>query len=194
MPLIVIDAGHGGGNPGASFRGRQEKDDTLALALAVGEILEGNGVSVYYTRTEDVYESPVQKALEGNAVNGDYFLSLHRNAGPYPGQFTGVESLVYSRYGRAGGLAEQINGRLEQMGFANLGVHERSSLAVLRRTEMPAVLVEVGFINTQEDNRLFDERFGDIAQAIADGVLATLADEKIQAAGREIREESQEPI
>lgn len=191
MPLIVIDAGHGGGNPGASFRGRQEKDDTLALALAVGEILERNGISVYYTRTEDVYESPVQKALEGNAVNGDYFLSLHRNAGPYPGQFTGVESLVFSRYGRAGKLAEQINGRLERVGFANLGVHERGGLAVLRRTEMPAVLVEVGFINTEEDNRLLDERFDDVAGAIADGVLATLADEKTQAADREKSEEEQ---
>ena len=191
MPLIVIDAGHGGGNPGASFRGRQEKDDTLALALAVGEILERNGVSVYYTRTEDVYESPVQKALEGNAVNGDYFLSLHRNAGPYPGQFTGVESLVFSRYGRAGKLAEQINGRLERVGFANLGVHERGGLAVLRRTEMPAVLVEVGFINTEEDNRLLDERFDDVAGAIAGGVLATLADEKTQAADREKSEEEQ---
>ena len=194
MPLIIIDAGHGGGNPGASFRGRQEKDDTLALALAVGEILERNGISVYYTRTEDVYESPVQKALEGNAVNGDYFLSLHRNAGPYPGQFTGVESLVFSRYGRAGKLAEQINGRLERVGFANLGVYERVGLAVLRRTEMPAVLVEVGFINTEEDNRLLDERFDDVAGAIAGGVLATLADEKTQAADREKSEEGQKSV
>ena len=194
MPLIIIDAGHGGGNPGASFRGRQEKDDTLARALAVGEILERNGISVYYTRTEDVYESPVQKALEGNAVNGDYFLSLHRNAGPYPGQFTGVESLVFSRYGRAGKLAEQINGRLERVGFANLGVYERVGLAVLRRTEMPAVLVEVGFINTEEDNRLLDERFDDVAGAIAGGVLATLADEKTQAADREKSEEGQKSV
>ena len=44
MALIVIDAGHGGGNPGAVYEGRQEKDDTLALALEVGRILEQNGV------------------------------------------------------------------------------------------------------------------------------------------------------
>ena len=48
------------------------------------------------------------------------------------------------------------------------------NLAVLNRTQMPAVLVEAGFINTDADNRLFDERFGDMAQAIADGILATL--------------------
>lgn len=177
MPLIVIDAGHGGNNPGASYQGRQEKDDALALSLAVGKILEENGVSVYYTRTEDVYESPVQKALEGNAVRADYFVSLHRNAGLYPGRFTGVESLVYSRYGRAGRLAEAINRKLEQVGFANLGVSERKNLAVLRRTEMPAVLVEVGFINTEEDNRLFDARFEDAARAVADAILETVDSE-----------------
>ena len=92
MALIVIDAGHGGGNPGAVYEGRQEKDDTLALALEVGRILEQNGVEVYYTRTGDVYESPAQKAEEANAVGGDYFVSIHRNSSPYPNQYTGVET------------------------------------------------------------------------------------------------------
>ena len=66
MALVVMDAGHGGSNPGAVYGGRQEKDDALALTLAVGQILEQNGVEVYYTRTSDVYESPYQKAQEGN--------------------------------------------------------------------------------------------------------------------------------
>ena len=56
MALVVLDAGHGGANPGATYNGRREKDDALALALAVGDILEANGVNVYYTRTTDVYE------------------------------------------------------------------------------------------------------------------------------------------
>lgn len=174
MPLVVIDAGHGGGNFGAVYQGRQEKDDTLALALEVGRILEENGVNVYYTRTDDVYESPVQKAMEGNAVGADYFVSIHRNAGTYPNQFTGVVSLVYSSYGEAARLADNINTQLEQVGFENLGVTERPDLAVLRRTQMPAVLVEVGFINTDADNRLLDQRFDEVAQAIADGILKTL--------------------
>lgn len=174
MALVVIDAGHGGGNPGAVYNGRQEKDDVLALALAVGEILEQNGVQVYYTRTSDVYESPYQKAMEGNAVNADYFVSLHRNSSPYPNQYTGVETLVYNRYGEAARLAYNINSRLVDIGFENQGVNERQNLVVLNRTQMPAVLVEVGFINTDADNQLFDERFDEIAQAIADGILATV--------------------
>lgn len=174
MALVVIDAGHGGNNPGAVYQGRQEKRDALALALAVGQILEENGVEVYYTRTTDVYESPEQKAQEGNAVQGDYFVSIHRNSSPYPNQYTGVETLVYNRYGKAASLAGNINARLEQVGFENQGVNERPDLVVLNRTQMPAVLVEVGFINTDADNRLLDERFQETARAIAEGILATV--------------------
>lgn len=174
MALVVLDAGHGGSNPGAVYRGRQEKDDALALALAIGQILEANGVDVYYTRTTDLYESPERKVMEGNAVNADYFVSLHRNSSPYPNQYTGVESLVYSRYGEAARLADNINIRLEEVGFVNQGVNERQNLVVLNRTEMPSVLVEVGFINTDADNRLLDQRFQETARAIAEGILATV--------------------
>ena len=121
MAMVVIDAGHGGNNPGAVYNGRQEKDDTLALSLAVGRILEQNGVDVYYTRTTDVYESPTRKAQEGNAVKGDYFVSIHRNSSPYPNQYAGVETLVYNQYGEAARLANNINSQLEQVGFENQG-------------------------------------------------------------------------
>lgn len=174
MALIVLDAGHGGANPGAVYNGRQEKDDALELTLAIGAILEENGVDVYYTRTTDIYESPYQKAVEGNQAGGDYFISIHRNSSPYPNQYSGVESLVYSRYGAAARMAYNINARLEQVGYINLGVNERPNLVVLNSTTMPAVLVEVGFINTEADNILFDERFNDTARAIADGILQTL--------------------
>ena len=174
MALVVIDPGHGGSNPGAVYMGRQEKDDVLALSLAVGQILEDNGVQVYYTRTTDIYESPTQKALEGNAVGADYFVSIHRNASPYPNQYTGIETLVYNRYGEAARLARNINARLEQIGFVDQGVNERTDLVVLNRTDMPAVLVEVGFINTDADNALFDLEFEAIAEAIAYGILESL--------------------
>ncbi len=174
MALVVIDAGHGGNNPGAVYQGRQEKGDVLALALAVGKILEENGVDVYYTRTTDVYESPEQKVQEGNAVQGDFFVSIHRNSSPYPNQYSGVETLVYNHYGEAARLARHINARLELVGYEDQGVNERADLVVLNRTQMPAVLVEVGFINTDADNQLLDERFGETARAIAEGILATV--------------------
>lgn len=174
MALVVLDAGHGGENPGAIYMGRQEKDDTLALTLAIGRILEENGVEVYYTRDTDVFETPLQKAQEANQTGADYFVSIHRNSSPMPNQYTGIETLVYNRYGEAARLAYNINEELEEVGFENQGVNERTNLAVLRRTQMPAVLVEVGFINTDADNALLDARFDDVAQAIADGILDTI--------------------
>lgn len=174
MALVVLDAGHGGANPGAVYQGRQEKDDALALTLAIGNILEAEGVDVYYTRTTDVYETPLQKAQEANATGADYFVSIHRNSSPIPNQYTGIESLVYSSYGEAARLAANINEELEEVGYANQGVNQRQNLVVLRRTQMPAVLVEVGFINTDMDNQMFDDTFEETAQAIAKGILETL--------------------
>ncbi|HJD33634.1 MAG TPA: N-acetylmuramoyl-L-alanine amidase [Candidatus Mediterraneibacter tabaqchaliae] len=175
MPYsIMLDAGHGGKDPGAVYNGRQEKDDTLALTLAVGEILQGRGIDVLYTRTTDVYESPYQKAMEANEAGADFFVSIHRNSYPTDNTASGVETLVYDRSGLKLQMAENIDEQLEAIGFVNLGVKERPGLVVLRRTRMPAVLVEAGFINSNTDNQLFDDNFGDIALAIAEGILDTL--------------------
>lgn len=174
MPTVILDAGHGGSDFGATYQGRREKDDTLALTLAIGDILATNGINVLYTRTTDIYETPAAKAAEGNASGADYFISIHRNSSPIPNQYTGIESLVYNRYGTAAEIARNINRSLEAIGFADQGVNERQNLAVLRRTNMPAVLVEVGFINNDRDNALFDARFDEIAQAIADGILESI--------------------
>ena len=175
MPYtIMLDAGHGGRDSGAVYNGRQEKDDSLALTLAVGELLQERGVDVLYTRTTDVYESPYQKAMEANAAGADFFISIHRNSSPEANTYSGVESLVYNKSGIKLEMAENINEQLEAVGFVNLGVKERPGLVVLRRTRMPAVLVEVGFINSDTDNMLFDNNFNDIALGIAEGILDTL--------------------
>ena len=174
MAKIAIDAGHGGSDPGAVFEGRQEKDDNLRLALAVGDILKQNGQEVFFTRTEDVYQTPFQKATAANESGADFLVSLHRNSSPIPNQYTGVETLVYNKAGEKLEMAENINRELEEVGFRNIGVKERPGLVILRRSRMPAVLVEAGFINSEEDNRLFDEEFDRIAQGIAQGILDTV--------------------
>ncbi len=175
MPYsIMLDAGHGGADPGAVYNGRQEKDDNLRLVLAIGEILQNNGIDVLYTRTFDVYETPYQKAMEANNAGVDFFISIHRNSFPTDNVVMGVESLVYDLSGIKYEMAEEINEQLETVGFVNLGVHARPNLVVLKRTKMPAVLVEVGFINSDVDNAIFDANFDDIARAIAEAILDTL--------------------
>ena len=175
MPYsMMLDSGHGGSDPGAVYRGRREKDDTLRLTLAVGEILQENGIEVLYTRTTDVYLSPYERAVEANQAGVDFFLSVHRNSYPTDNEVMGVESLIYDLSGLKYQMAQEINEQLETVGFVDLGVKARPNLVVLKRTKMPAVLVEVGFINSDTDNQLFDDNFQDIAQAIADGILDTL--------------------
>ena len=159
---IALDAGHGGSDPGAVYKGRQEKDDTLDLTLAVGDILNKNGIDVYYTRTTDEYVTPFKKATDANNSGADLFVSIHRNSSENPNQYSGVETLVYSDTGLKAEVARNINNQLEDAGFKNLGVDERKNLVVLKRTKMPAVLVEVGFINNDKDNYLFDEEFDSI--------------------------------
>lgn len=171
---IALDAGHGGSDPGAVYKGRQEKDDTLDLTLAVGDILKKNGIDVYYTRTTDEYETPFKKATDANNSGADLFVSIHRNSSENPNQYSGVETLVYSDTGLKAEVARNINNQLEDAGFKNLGVDERKNLVVLKRTKMPAVLVEAGFINNDKDNYLFDEEFDSIAQAIADRILESI--------------------
>lgn len=181
MPYsIMLDAGHGGVvDPGAVYNGRQEKDDNLRLMLAVGKILAANGIDVLYTRTTDVYQTPFEKARIANQSGADFFISFHRNSSPEANQYNGVETLVYNKTGVKYEMAQNIVGALGELGFREIGVQARPGLVVLRRTRMPAVLVETGFINSDTDNKLFDEKFDEIAQSIAAAILGTLDEENV---------------
>lgn len=172
---IILDAGHGGFDNGATYRGRAEKDDVLRLTLDVGRQLEKDGYSVAYIRTEDVYESPYRKAEKANQTGGDIFISFHRNSGVEENLYNGVQALVYSTEGKeAVALGEAINENLEKLGFQDLGVEAIPDLIVLHKTQMPAVLMEVGFINSDKDNELWDEKYTEIVQEIVSGIEETI--------------------
>ncbi len=199
---IVIDAGHGGSDWGASYEGRNEKDDNLNLALAVGKILSDNGFDVEYTRVDDVYDTPFEKATMANNAEADFFVSIHRNATGAPQKSTGIETLVFDDSGIKAEMARNINEELEKLGFLNRGVIERPNLVVLKRTKMPALLVEAGFIDNEEDNAKFDELFDEIAMAIAQGITETIGKEglsetpvyKVQVGAYEDREEAEQLV
>lgn len=163
--------------PGAVFGTRQEKDDNLRMALAVGQNLSQAGQQVGYTRVTDVHYTPFERATMANNADADYFVSLHRSAMSIPGTASGVETLVYENSGAAGTMATNINSELANTGFRNLGTTERPGIVVLHQTQMPAVLAEVGFIDNDVDNQLFDMNFQQIAEAIASGILTTVGQE-----------------
>ena len=170
---VIIDAGHGGVEPGAIYDGRKEKNDTLQLAFDLGNALERRGIQVEYTRVNDVYDSPYEKAAIANRSEADVFISLHRNAMPVPGSASGMQTLVYKKNSVAGQLAENIQKELTKIGWKDLGVIDRPGLVVLKNTKMPAVLIEAGFIDNPLDNTFFDEKLAATADAIADGVIMT---------------------
>ena len=163
---IYLDAGHGGYDPGAVSAKREEEDDVLKLVLAVGKKLkeEYSNVVVGYTRKSDIYESPSKKAQDANNFDADYFFSFHRNSGQSSAR--GYESLVYENKGIVKELAAEFNDAMKDVGFKNRGTKVRTDLAVLRKTSMPAVLLEVGFISNKKDNKLFDDKFDLIVEKI----------------------------
>ena len=170
MAKIVIDPGHGGSDPGSDYSGRREKDDVLRLALEVGKRLEEQGHNISYTRVNDTAYTPFERSVMANTAAADFFLSLHRNSVRNPNTVNGAEAYVYSDSGIRGDVARTLLENLEKAGFENRGVLERPNIAVLRKTDMPAVLLEVGFIDNEGDNRIFDENFDEIAKAIADAL------------------------
>lgn len=174
---IILDAGHGGRDSGAVYGERVEKDDNLAMTLEIGKILEEMGFDVVYTREEDIYQAPFRKATIANELGGDLFVSIHRNSSGIPNQYQGVETLLYSERGLPEEVAENVNEELENIGYINLGIEERPRLIVLNSTQMPAVLVEVGFINSDADNELFSTAFQETAMAIANGIAKSFEEE-----------------
>lgn len=167
MATIVIDAGHGGYDAGAVNGSRYEKNDNLRMALAVGERLKKCGINVIYTRDTDVFIPLLERSRISNQQNVDLFASFHRNSATTP-TANGVETIVYNNASsKSIRAAEALQQALVNVGVqSNRGV-KRANLSVLRETNAPALLLELGFINNENDNALFDNKFDAYADAIA---------------------------
>jgi len=170
---IALDAGHGGWDNGAGNGGRREKDDNLRLASSVKRELQARGLGVVCTRTDDSFVSLAERARIANEKDADLFISLHRGAFPTPSkEAVGVAGYIYptASLETSGRAAQLALSALEEAGVQRVVGISRGNSPVLRRAEMPAFLLEVGFLTDQEDNRLFDQNLGSYAQAIAKGV------------------------
>ncbi|MCR8849950.1 N-acetylmuramoyl-L-alanine amidase [Rossellomorea sp. SC111] len=174
MPIIVLDPGHGGTDPGAMGNGLQEKNLTLTIGLKVKQLLEANySVDVRLTRETDRYVGLSERADFANAPGALYFVSLHHNAGGG----TGFESYIYpgtssSETGRRQDIMhKEIMNFLSGYGLRDRGQKE-ANFAVLRETAMPAILLENLFIDSVNDaNLLKDPTFiTGLSNAIASGV------------------------
>jgi len=176
---IYIDQGHNPQNPNAGSEGNgyREQDIVYTIGQILSNTLRARGFETRLSRpTPDTLlgtsnlSSLRARVNDANSWGADYFISLHTNASSNPAA-RGSEAFVYSAPSTAEELAESI---LEQLnlttGLPNRGVMVRPGLYVLRRTAMPSVLVELGFITNPYEARLMAESPELFAVAIADGV------------------------
>lgn len=171
---IMIDAGHGGFDNGGVYYNRLEKDDNLRLALAIGKLLTDAGINVSYTRTADEFFSTADRIEQANRENPDFFISIHRNTSPYPNTYDGTQILIFNNEPIKSNMCANIQIQLQQVGYDNLGCEVRSDYEILRGTRMPALMLQIGFLNSDSDNELFDKYFNQIAEAIVRGILMSI--------------------
>ena len=171
---IVIDAGHGGPDPGAIYGTRMEKDDNLKLALAVQKILQEQGQQVVMTRDTDIFIPLSERSAISNHNNADLFISIHRNSNQDPAA-SGIENYVHITASETDVLyAQKVIREVVNAGIQNNRGVIRANFAVLRYTLAPAMLLEMGFITNERDNQLFDQNFYAYAAAIARGIMNSL--------------------
>ena len=172
---ICIDAGHGGIDAGAVNGNYYEKEAALMIACKLGKALALAGVEVIYTRKDDSNIELEERTTFANKNAADYFISIHLNAATNK-QANGIETFAYNE----GSTAYKLAGAVQKELIAKTGATDRkvktANFYVLRKTAMPAILVETGFIsNDVEAKALFTDGYQTIiANAIAKAVLSFL--------------------
>lgn len=178
---IYIDQGHNPQNPNAGSEGNgfREQDLVYTIGQMTAAALEGYGFEVRLSRPTPETQlgtsnttSLEARVNDANSWGADYFISLHTNASDITSA-SGSEAFVYRRDSTAEALAENILTQLNYTtGLQNRGVMARPGLYVLRKTKMPATLVELGFISNPLDAELMAYSPQLFAAGITNGVLA----------------------
>jgi N-acetylmuramoyl-L-alanine amidase len=181
---IYIDQGHNPQNPnaGAEGNGLTEQTITYNVGQELATLLRQNpDFEVRLSRNDpntvlgtSNSTSLAARVNDANAWGADYFISIHTNASSNP-DASGTEAFAYSRPSRAFSLGEDIvEGVSAATGLRNRGMKTRPGLYVLRRTSMPAVLVELGFITNPSDAALMNSRPDLFARGIYNGIVRYL--------------------
>lgn len=168
---VVIDAGHGGKDPGGYWYGTTEKRFCLDVAKRLQTALKAKGFNVVMTRTTDVYVELSDRAAKANRYRNAIFVSIHFNASR-DRSISGFETFYQSRKGRV--LAQTIQSAMDRtIPGTNRGIHLRD-YKVLRETRCTAALVECGFISNKHEyaNSNSPAHRQKLANAIASGIAA----------------------
>lgn len=178
--VIVVDAGHGGNDPGTiGFSGSYEKDINLEIARKLKEKLDSNGYKVILTRNSDEYIDNLLRAKIANKKRARVFISIHANAMENNNSTNGVQVLYYpNRESTIGDLGNNefasiiMDSLLNGTSAIDKGIIKREDLIVLNQTKMPAIVVETGFLSNQSEEKLLliDEYQNKIVDSIVKGL------------------------
>ena len=175
---VVLDAGHGGTDPGAQRGDVQEKEITLQIVDKLKRDLEARGVKVSLTRADDTYVSLEDRVRITNGLQPDAFVSVHINSLETNNGTHGIET--YFQTDKSKNLAQLIHGSLvKELGAPDRSIR-KARFYVINHTPVPAILAEVGFIsNKDERDKLISSDYQrQIASALTDGVMLYLAENK----------------
>ena len=173
---VVVDAGHGGYDPGAVYDDRQEKDITLQISRKIKQYLEEAGVIVYMTRSEDRFVSLAERVEVSNTIDPDAFVSVHANALPTNPHMEGLQTYHY--HSKSKKLANSVHQQmLDDVKMPDQRIRT-AGFWVCKHTTAPSILVETGFMTcAKERRRLVDDNYQtELAKAIARGVIKYLED------------------
>lgn len=168
---IVIDPGHGGSDSGAlSISGKMEKTYTLIFAKKLAHDLRQRGAKVYMTRTKDTYVGLQARPDLAEQVHADAFVSFHFDSSPQDNQGSGFTTYYYHQ-GGSYQLAKDVNHSIDTPGITNRGVRFGDFL-VIRNNTVPAILNEMGYINTAHDfKKIRSQRYqNQVANDITQGL------------------------
>ena len=174
---VVIDPGHGGSDYGAIREGINEKDITLDMSQRVTSILKSKGYKVAMTRSDDTYLGLQERCDFTEAENPEIFVSIHVNSAVAT-EPHGIETHYYHEQSKE--LADIIQNHLvKDIDTKDRGIL-KSKFYVINHTDVPAVLVETGFISNADERAelITDKRKQDTAKAIADGIIEYLKKNK----------------
>lgn len=167
---IVIDPGHGGRDPGAVGRVLKEKEVNLDVAQRVASKLMARGVQTTLTRETDVFIELLERPRMANRIGAELFVSIHANAMPRRNTGRGIETYYYNAYSKCLGLIMQTQ-LVHKLGRRDNGLR-RANFAVIRETRMPGVLVELMYLNNDEEEALLARP--EVREAAADAIVEGL--------------------
>lgn len=181
--VVVIDAGHGGRAPGATKQGVMEKDIDLAIVLQLKEIFEESdeNIGVYFTRTDDSNPTFDQRVQLANKSRANLFISIHNNStGSGRMSSTHGTQVMYDETSGASRQFAQIclEEVTSEIGSKDKGLVEGDSIYIIRTSEVPVALIEVGFMTNQKELDLLrtEEYQRQTAQGVYNAILRAFAE------------------